>query len=72
MYIVAVYQRRNFTFLAPAAEHKSLLRRQVLTLAPRRYVEWDESKGFAYLALGRPACRAMLTVANGLGLVPRV
>ena len=68
MNIVAVHQRCDLAFLASAAKHKSLFCRQVLTLTPRKYVEWDKREGFAYLTLGRPASSAVLTVADSLGL----
>jgi len=68
MYIVAVHQRCDLGFLSSAAKHKPLFRGQVLTIAPRRYVKRDEGKGFTYLILCCPACCAVLTIADGLGL----
>ena len=68
MDVVAVHQRSQFTLLALAAQHQSLLCGKAYSLAPVSDIERHMGIGLADLLVGRPTRRAVLSVAHGAGL----
>ena len=68
MDVVAVHQRSQFIFLAPATQHQPLLRGKVYPLAPVSDLERYMGIGLADLLVGRPTRRAVLPVTHGAGL----
>ena len=68
MDVVAVHQRSQFTLLALAAQHQSLLCGKAYSLAPVFDLERHMSIGLFDLLVGRPTRRAVLPVTHGAGL----
>ena len=74
MHIVAVHQSIQSLAALHTAENQSLHGRALLSGAPCCNVKGNRDVGFSDLLIRRPACCAILTVANGfrLDVVQRV
>lgn len=67
MDVIAVYQCRDFIFLALAAQHQPLLRGESLTVSPLSDLERYMGIGLADLFVRCPARCAVLTIAHSSG-----
>jgi len=67
MHIVAVHQRFQSLAALHTAENQPLHGRALLSGTPCCNVKGNRDVGFSDLLIRRPACCAILTVANGFG-----